>query len=239
MRSGRTDRPAGGVANKPGTFRPALPKDAHGVLKLFAIAARAACAAPGTIDAINARLELVAAKLVAPESFAAQECLRLWRLFARVANLPKEHLRHEAGLAFCRDLDALGQRLDLAPLMEWQELPDQLDDANAEGEGAGEVEVTHADRPLATLAAVREEARAHKATLAAGVVFAAPVTARLLASLDANERRRAFEQMVGAGVMGRSEVNLLIRFMLKGDALGSGDTLLTEILQRLGRWLAQ
>ena len=235
VRSGRTDRPAGGA--QAGTFRPALPKDAHGVLRLFAIAARAACAAPGTIDAINARLDLISGKLVAPESFAAQECLRLWKLFARVANLPKEHLRHEAGLAFCRDLDALGQRLDLAPLMEWQELPEQLDDPNAEGEG--EVEVTHADRPLATLAAVREEAQAHKATLPAGAIFPAPVTARLLASLDANERRQAFEQMVGAGVMGRSEVNLLIRFMLKGDALGSGDTLLTEILQRLGRWLAQ
>jgi hypothetical protein len=235
VRSGRTDRPAGGA--KAGTFRPALPKDAHGVLKLFAIAARAACASPDTIDAINARLSLIAGKLVAPEAFAAQECLRLWKLFARVANLPKEQLRQEAGLAFCRDLDALGQRLDLAPLMEWQDIPDQLEEPGAEGEG--DVEVTHADRPLATLAAVREEARVHKATLAPGVVFPAAMTAQLLASLDTNERRRTFDQMVGAGVMGRSEVNLLIRFMLKGDALGSGDTLLTEILQRLGRWLAQ
>ena len=234
MRSGRTDRPTAGIPA--GTFRPALPKDAHGVLRLFAIAARAACAAPGTIDAINARLQLIADKLLAPESFAAQECLRLWKLFARVANLPKEHLRHEAGLAFCRDLDALGQRLDLAPLMEWQELPDQLNEPNAEGEG--DVEVTHADRPLATLAAVRGEAQARKAALH-GEAFPASVTAQLLASLDADERRRAFEQMVGAGIMGRSEVNLLIRFMVKGDALGSGDTLLTEILQRLGRWLAQ
>lgn len=233
LRSGRTDRPTD--VGK-GTFRPAVPKDAHGVLKVFAIAARAACAAPDSIDAINARLQWVSGKLVAPEAFAAQECLRLWKLFTRVANLPKEQLRQEAGLAFCRDLDALGQRLDLAPLMEWTELPEQLDEPGTDTE---DVEATNPDRALATLGAVREQAKAHKAGLATGAIFPAEVTAQLLASLDANERRRAFDQMVGAGVMGRSEVNLLIRFMLKGEALGSGDTLLTEILQRLGRWLAE
>jgi hypothetical protein len=36
--------------------------------------------------------------------------------------------------------------------------------------------------------------------------------------------------------MGRSDVNLLIRFLVKGGEVTPADTSLNEVLQRLGAW---
>ena len=233
--SARGRRKKRGTSNQPGTFRPSVPGDTFDVMRIFAIAARAVCVLPENLDAVSARLGMISGRLVAPESNAAQECLRLWKLFARVAQLPKESLRIEAGRAFCRDLDTLGQRLDLPPLADWEELPDELDEP-----GAPELEVPVASGDAVTLALVKGQARAVFGPEAQGKhAFPAGETAKLVSSLNNNDRRQLFEELVGKGLLGRSDVNLLIRFLVKGDELESTDTMLVEVLDRLGRWLAQ
>lgn len=202
-------------------------------MRVFAIAARAVCVKPEGLEHVNRRLELVSSRLVPPEASAAEECLRLWKLFARVARVPKAGLRMEAGKAFCRDLDALGQRLDLPPLADWDDLPSEVDDPDAIDPEEGEDEVDGL-----TLAAVQERARG-VAAQSAGGPFPAQEAARLLAALDIDERRQLLEQLVGTGLLGRSDVNLLIRCLVKGEEVGVNDTMLIEVLERLGGWLAR
>lgn len=236
-RRGRGKWPSDGPP--PGTFRPALPNDSEEVVQLYAVAARAACAEPAGIDGIGQVLSAVASRLVEPERSAALECGRMWQLFARVARLPKDTLRLEAGRAFCRDLDALGQKLDLPPLPEWQDLPAGVDDPgfaalapNAEpppGEGRG--------APL-SLDVVRQSAQGFAAA-AGGSGVGAHESAQLLGALGNGERLALFDQMVGQGLLGRSDVNLLVRFLVKGEPVGPGDTMLIEVLQRLGSYLAK
>lgn len=236
-RRGRGRRPPEGPP--PGTFRPALPTDSDRVVHLFAVAARAVCAEPTAIDAVTQVLEAFAPRLVEPERSAAAECGKMWQLFIRVARLPKDTLRLEAGRAFCRDLDALGQRLDLPPLPEWQDLPAGLDEpgfatlapnaaatAPAEGRGA----------PL-SLEVVKKSAQNFLAAGQGGV--GAHESAQLLGALHSGERLALFDHMVGRGLLGRSDVNLLVRFLAKNEPVGQGDTMLIEVLQRLGTYLAK
>ena len=233
--SARGRRKKRGTSNNPGTFRPGVPGDTFDVMRMFAIASRAACVLPQSLDDISARLNMISGRLVAPESNAALECMRLWKLFARVAQLPKDGLRIEAGKAFCRDLDTLGQRLDLPPLADWEELPDELDDP-----GAPEPEIPASTGEIITLASVKERAKqVFSSDVGAKHVFPAGETAKLVSSLNNNDRRQLFEELVGKGLLGRSDVNLLIRFLVKGDELETSDTMLVEVLDRLGRWLAQ
>ena len=208
-------------------------------MRLFAIAARAVCVMPEGLDDANLRLEALEQNLVAPESKAAAECLKLWRLFARVAQVPKETLRLEAAKALCQDLDALGQRLDLPPLADWEELPQGLDDPHAFG-----IERVETQTDALTLTTVRQRAKALFATIPVGtkpalMADAAAQTATLVSSMPSNERRALFTNLVGRGILGRSDVNLLIRFLIKGDAVQSGDTTLIDVLERVGRQLAQ
>lgn len=231
----RVRRKKRGASNiEPGTFRPGLPSETQEVMRVFAIAARAVCVVPANLDDVTRRLQRMAAKLVPPEATAAGECARLWTLFARVAQLPKETLREEAGRAFCRDLDGLGQRLDLPPLPDWDDLPSEIDEP-----GAIELEPAPAAPEHVTLAIVRERARAVAAALPADADFPAGEVAKLLGLLNNSELRQLFEQLVGSGMLGRSDVNLLIRCLVKGDGVGATDTMLIEVLERLGRWLAQ
>jgi hypothetical protein len=222
-----------GNAGEPGTFRPSLPRDTGDVMRVYAIAARVVCVRPEGLEEVGGKLEALAARLVPPESRAAEECARLWALFARVAQVPKETLREEAGKAFCRDLDALGQRLDLPPLADWKDLPTFIDEPGAE-----ELEPAPLSQEPVTLVAVRERARS-VAERQPQAAFPAPEAAKLLNSLSNSERRALLEQLVGTGLLGRSDVNLLIRFLVKGEDVGATDTMLIEVLERLGRWLAQ
>lgn len=215
-----------------GTFRPALPRDAQAVVRLYAIAARAICARPDAHGVVDAWLGALPARLVAPELGAAQACHKLWVLFARVAQIPKEALRREAARAFYNDLDALAQRLDLPPLDDWQHLPEGIDDPDA-----AQLETPGLSPEPVTLAAVRERARDVARAHQASKHFPAPEAARLLSVLGTDERRLLFETLVGAGLMGRSDVNLLIRFLVKGGEVTTAETALNDVLQRLGAWL--
>lgn len=203
-------------------------------MRTFAIAARAVCVVPDNLDQVSQRLAAITAKLVAPEVNCANECTRLWGLFSRVARVPKATLRTEAARAFCRDLDALGQRLDLPPLPDWDDLPQALDDPAA-GDMDAAPDITH---ELLTLDVVRSRAKTLKAGQSSAH-FPAQEAARLLSTLSMDDRRQLFDTLVGKGVLGRSDVNLLIRFLVKGDEVSGAETMLVEVLQRLGDWLAQ
>ena len=225
--------PPGPPSPLAGIFRPQLPSDSQAVVQLFVIAARAVCAQPAALDAVHGRLEQITRQLVAPEVLAAQEAWHLWRLFARVAQLPKAPLRYEAGRAYWRDLDGLSQRLDLPPLHEWDALPDGIDDAEAALDADPQVPLSQ------TLEATRMQARRHRDGLPQGEMFPAEQTLQLLLQLGQGERRGVLEQLIGQGILGRSDVNLLIRFLIKGDAVQPSDTTLNDVLQRVGRWLAR
>lgn len=237
QRRGRGRRLAEGPP--PGTFRPALPADSEQVVHLFAVAARAVYADPSAIDGVTQVLEGLATRLVEPERSAAAECAKMWQLFARVARLPKDTLRLEAGRAFCRDLDALGQRLDLPPLPAWQDLPAGVDDPGhaALAPQAGPPPAEGRGAPL-SLEVVQQSAKKFLAT-GDGRSVGAHESAQLLGALASNERLALFDRLVGRGLLGRSDVNLLVRFLVKGEPVGPGDTMLVEVLQRLGTYLAQ
>ena len=179
-----------------GCFNPKLPGDSQEVLRLYAIAARAVNSRPEALDEISDRLVVMGKRLVAPEAVAAQECQRLWRLFARVAQVPKQALRNEAGRAYFRDLDALSQRLDLPPLSDWEDLPEGIDDPQVSPWADYQTQETN------NLEAAREEARQLVLGLGKHQVFPAENTMQLLLQLGNGERRRILEQLVGQGGAG-------------------------------------
>lgn len=215
-----------------GTFRPALPRDAQAVVRLYAVAARTVCARLESHAAVHGWLGQLQPRLVPPESAAAEACHKLWLLFARVAQIPKEALRREAARAFYNDLDALAQRLDLPPLDDWEDLPEGIDDPDAV-----RLEAPGLSPEPVTLQAVRERARDVARGHEGRKHFPASESARLLSVLGTDERRELFETLVGAGLMGRSDVNLLIRFLVKGGEVTPAETALNDVLERLGDWL--
>jgi hypothetical protein len=200
---------------------------------LFAIAARAACAQPKNLSAIGQTLSQACEALVSPEMDAARECARMWQLFAKVAQLPKDTLRLEAGRAFCRDLDALAQKLELPPLAEWVDLPEGISEAGYD-DVADKAEIPH-DAEAASLdfAAIAHRARQLVVQYPEPKSVPAPDIAALLAHMDADTRSRWLDTMVGQGILGRTDVSLLIRCLAKGGAVQAGDTMLVEVLGRL------
>lgn len=238
QKRGRGKKPSHSPA--PGTFRPAPPKGTEAVVQLFAIASRAVCAVPGNLDAITQTLAGVCQPLSSPEAETARECARMWALFARVAGLPKATLRQEAGRAFCRDLDALAQRLELPPLSEWLELPEGMsDDAFVPQDPAQQAEasgVADNGEPLAAMVAVAQRVMAQHG----GKKGIPPQeAAALLGRIRIQDRGPWLDSMVGQGKLSRGDVSLLIRFLAKGLAVGASDSMLIEVLTRLVVALAE
>jgi len=230
-RRGRGHKPSPSLT--PGTFRPARPADTQGVVHLFAIAARAACAQPKNLSAIGQTLAHACQTLVSPELDAARECARMWQLFAKVAQLPKDTLRLEAGRAFCRDLDALAQKLELPPLAEWVDLPEGISEAGYDAVADGAEAPPDAEAASLDFAAIVQRARELVVQHPDKKGVPAHETAALLAHMDADTRSRWLDTMVGQGILGRTDVSLLIRFLAKGGAVQAGDTMLIEVLGRL------
>ena len=114
------------------SFHPGRPADSLEVLRIYAIASRVVCAEPESMESVTRSLQDMASHLVPPESLAAGDCEHLWKVFARVAKHPKPFLRQEASKALYRDLDSIGQRLHLAPLPPWSQLPEALENKEAE-----------------------------------------------------------------------------------------------------------
>lgn len=218
----------------PGSFRPAVPEDAQAVLVLFAVAARVATDHPDTLSDVHDRLKRLCGDLVPPESVAAEECARLWVFFKRAAASPKAKLREAAGRAFYNDLDSLGQRMDLAPLASWSRLPRGVEstDAPVEVEDNG-------TQTAVTLDAVRRRARKALEEQTKGKELTAREVGALLKMLDRRDLEEIFRQLVGAGVMGRAEGAMLVRWLAKGGELSDDDEALIEFLERLGGWLAE
>lgn len=241
-----TDNAAGAGADEGsvGVFRPAVPRTTYRTVGLFAIAARIVCEKPDRLDDVTQHLQAAAAPLMPPERVAATECHRLWGIFARVAQLGKKTLLHEAALALYRDLDGVAQRLDLPPLTDWDQLPLRLDEPNpvvldrsaviapeSSVHGGGESLHTIQQRAKQMLAALE---------LPEGATRELPPRAvmTLLLAMAAQERKQLLDSMVGKGSMGRAEINLLNRYLLKnGDGIGDGDATLIEVLERIGSWL--
>jgi hypothetical protein len=59
----------------------------------------------------------------------------------------------------------------------------------------------------------------------------------LVRSLYPEERDKLFVKVVGEGVLGRSDVALLVRWLAKGEKLGKDDDALAEVLTQMGAWL--
>ena len=216
----------------PGAFSPGKPPDSLAVLRLFAVASRVVCAKPENFDEISKRLGTVLSDLVPPESLAAEDCVHLWRVFSRFASHPKPMLREEAGKALCRDLDAMGQRLQLPPLPAWERLPDALIEAAAREE-------TTEPNAGKGVEEIRAEAQKIYAGLGPGETLVVEEVIRLLRSMEMGEREAVCQSLVGTGHLSRSEVALLTRWVAANSSLESDDELIIELLERVGAWLVK
>ncbi len=215
-----------------GTFSPGTPPDSLGVLRLFAVASRVVCAKPESFSEVSQCLGNVLSDLAPPESLAAQDCVHLWQVFSRLASHPKPMLREEAGKALCRDLDAMGQRLQLPPLPNWERLPESLIEA------AAREEKTEPNAGKA-IEEIRVEAQRIYSGLGPGEVLPLIDVTRLLRSMEMGAREAVCQSLVGTGHLSRSEVALLTRWVASNSPLKSDDELIIELLDRVGAWLVK
>jgi len=213
-----------------GVFRPGKPADSHDVLRVFAIAGRAVNARPDELGEIDQALARAMAKLVPPESVVADECRRLWQIFRTVGASPKPHLRDEAARAYYRDLESLGQRLDLMPLDRWRDLPSSVDEPDSGGAGVPEGTLRW-DELVA-------QARSTVATRKKPVLKRTEVL-DLLRALSPEEFLAGLSALVGHGIVDRGEAQLLQRVVKTGVKIGPEDEMLIEIIERLGTYLTR
>jgi hypothetical protein len=217
-----------------GVFKPAPPTDSGEVLSLFAIAARAACVRPEGLEEISKTLAAAIANLVPPEKLAAEECVRLWALFVRMVRRPKPQLRVEAGRALFRDLEAIGQRLDLPPLSNWDEIP-----AGVNAPNAVNVKRAFDDDEGTSIEQVKSRAKAKAKKKGSGPPLKGQEVLGLLVELSSDTRERLYTQMIGAGALGRSDAALIERVLASGAKVGREDDVLIEALEKLGTWLVK
>jgi len=213
-----------------GSFLPGRPPDSLGVLRLFAIASRVVCAKPENYMEVTKRLSDAVSELMPPESLAAKDCAHLWQVFSRFAAHPKPMLRVEAGKAFCRDLDFIGQQLQLPPLPGWERLPEYLVEAS-------DLEEKTSVSPEDALKAARARARKASAALASGEALKAPEVASILRSIDRFVLEEALLALVDGVHLSRGELSLLVRWLSTDNELESDDDLLMELLGQVGDWL--
>lgn len=214
------------------SFQPGSPSDSLDVLRIYAIASRVVCARPGSMETVTRSLANMASHLVPPESLAAVDCQDLWRVFARVASHPKPFLRQEASRALYRDLDSVGQRLHLAPLPPWSQLPqefcqpDEADNEDTQVEGL-------------SLGAVSQEARRLHQSLGAGESLGGEQVLSLLARLHDTDMAQLLVFLQSSGRVNRGELSMLERARATGYELSPEDEILIEVLERVGVWLVQ
>jgi hypothetical protein len=224
------------------------------VIRLFAIAGRAVCARPDSADAVTETLGRIIGMLVPPERLAAEECARLWMLFARMAQRAKPSLLEEGGRALYRDLETVGQRLELPPMASWSSLPAGISAAApilwVPTLRVNQDDDTEPDGARESLEGVRERARAlsgrRKRELSPGEV------ADLLVALNPGAREELDARLVGGGVLGRADLALVEQTIAraagagpsrrgggKARKLGSRDDPAVQTLITIGRWLAE
>lgn len=214
-----------------GVFRPAQPEDVSDVLKMYAIAARVVALQPDDVGDLTKRLGVLISSLVPPESVAAAHCHKMWLMFSRLATAGKPSVREQAGRAFVRDLDQVGRHLDVPPIDGWDALPMGVD-----APGALIMDLSDATSPGETLDTVKRRAAAQKDGKGG---LEPQAVADLVRALFPEERDRLLMKLIGDGVLGRSEVSLIVRWLTKGGKLGKEDDALADVLQRLGTWLGK
>jgi hypothetical protein len=217
----------------PGTFKPAPPQDSQEVIRLFAIAARAVCAHPDGVEQVSYALSIALSKLVPPERLAAEECGRLWGVFARMVRKAKPDLIERGALALYRDLDAIGGKLGLPPLDRWSALPTGVDAPPAAGAQPARPETTDTGE---SLEAVRARAQA-AADRGAQPPLAPELTLALITALNEAARQDLYKNLVGGGKLSRGDVALIEQVIERGEAVAAGD-LVTEALATVAVWLA-
>ena len=218
-----------------GVFRPQLPSDVSEVLLMYAIAARVIVQKPDDASEVTKRLGILCSALVPPELMAAQQCGRMWMLFARMATAGNPAVREQAGRAFVRDLDQVGRALEVPPLPGWDGVPLGVD-----APGAPVMDLEDTTSPGQSLDAIKKRAgELKKKGKEKEKELKAQDAADLVRSLFPEERDKLFAKLIGEGAMGRSEVSLLVRWLAKGEKLGKDDDALAEVLATLGRWLVR
>ena len=211
------------------SFHPGRPADSLEVLRIYAIASRVVCAEPESMESITRSLQDMASHLVPPESLAAGDCEHLWKVFARVAKHPKPFLRQEASKALYRDLDSIGQRLHLAPLPPWNQLPEVFDSSQSEDTAVEGL----------SLEAVTHEARRLHQDLGAGQSLESVKVLELLSRMHPVDMTQLLKLLQTSGRLSRGELSMLDRARATGHELSSEDEILIEVLERVGVWLVQ
>lgn len=214
-----------------GVFRPELPSDVSEVLLMYAIAARVIVQKPDEASEVTKRLGILCSALVPPELIAAQQCGRMWMQFARMATAGNPSLREQAGRAFVRDLDQVGRALEVPPLPGWDGLPLGVDTP-----GAPVMDLSDTTSPGTSLEIIKKRA-GELQKKSKDKKLKAQDAGDLVRALFPEERDKLFAKLIGEGVMGRSEVALLVRWLSRGEKLGKDDDALTEVLQSVGAYL--
>lgn len=218
-------------ADVTGIFRPGLPSDVSDVVVMYAIAAKVITVSPDSAKDVTKRLAGINTLLVPPEQAAAMSCHKMWRTFVKMATAGKPAIREQAARAYVRDLEQVGRGWDIPPIAGYEELPAGIDAPNAPT-----VDLSENTSPGESLTIVRE--RAVQQQKGKGKIEP-QVAGDLVRALFPEERDRLFLKLIGDGVLGRSDVSLVVRWLTKGGKLGPEDDALADVLSRLGAWLAK
>lgn len=223
-------------------FEPSPPQEHDEVIKLYAIAARAACARPNTLANISAALQTCTQDLQRPESITAQECQKLWLAFVRTTQTLPEAKWMLAGKALVGDLEAIGLRLDLMPLSAWDRLPNSLAPASApkkrvpaersmvaqvvSGEGKSVARfIQQAQQELSGPHSTPWDLAVHVHTMLLG--------------LDSKTRAALLTSFVEDQEMSKGEAIMLTRLFARALPLSPEDEAVTEVLERLAHRLVK
>lgn len=223
--------PKNKTANVTGVFRPARPTDVSEVVMMYAIAARVVAHTPDSVKDVSKRLAGINTLLVPPESEAALRCHKMWRSFVKLVGAGKPAMREAGARAYVRDLEQVGRDWDIPPIASFEELPPGVDAPNAPT-----IDLSEFSSPGESLTVVRERAAKHRE---AKGPLEPQTAADLVRMLLPEERDRLFMKLIGDGVLGRSDVSLVVRWLTKGGKLGKEDDALADVLSRLGVWLVK
>jgi len=213
----------------PGTFRPKAPADNGELVQLVAVAARAACARPDALPDISGALARACAHLPAPEALTANECLRLWEAFTRaLTRLPAAHWQM-AGKALLDDLESIGQRLEIMPLVGWDRLPQALDAGLAQNEDTPTPTAITADTAARRLAKKNKK----RGRPSDDPLSQARETQERLTALGADELARLLAEAVHGGRLDRGEASLLSRWCRAGVPVAKEDHAVVEALAKV------
>jgi len=167
-------------------------------------------------------------ELPPPEALTAGDCLRLWESFRRTLERLPPPRWALAGKALLDDLEVIGQRLEIMPLVGWERLPEALDTGAARNDDTP----TPTAITTTTVARRKSKARERPASVGSPLERARAMQDRLL-ELGQSEVGRLLAEAMQAGTLDRSEASLISRWCARASAIAKDDDAVIDALRKL------